>query len=501
MNRRMIWVAVIVHFMFCLTGKAQWIPQNIPPYITTLLTVDFTGSGVGVAGGYEITQDFWGRAIYTTDGGGTWTLAQLPDSTRSLVALQLFSQDEGYIAGARNVWPSARSQHGQSQSQVSDQRPLAIGVEAYLARIGLNRTDAYRGMFLATTNGGQTWFKKGSLPDSISYLTGSSFLDSKIGYVTGDASPGFGIASILKTVDGGNSWIRLTIPDSIVALRNISFRDSSVGLAVGYQYRNQAVCGTILRTSDGGSTWQGQEFTPVDNFTDVSFGGSTTAFAVGVYGQTGPFAGRGAIYKSADDGVSWYPLGYQPDSVIIEGVRFVKGTDTGIIYGERLPAENLPLSQFIARTTDQGVTWTESSIVPPSSSLLIGCKLMTSLIGYLCGGGDMTTGGLLLHTTNGGVMDVAGGNGPGALHLQLSQNYPNPFNPVTRIVYTLPQNSHVSLAVYDVLGRQVALAVDGNQSRGTHEAAIDASRLGSGVYFYRLSAGGYLLTRKMIVEK
>ena len=501
MNTKIIRVAVIAHFVFCFTGNAQWIPQNIPPYITTLLTVDFTGSGVGVAGGYEITQDFWGRAIYTTDGGGTWTHAQLPDSTRSLVALQLFSLDEGYIAGARNVQPSTSPQHGRSQRQMSHERPLAIGVGAYLGRIGLNQTGAYRGMFLATTNGGQTWFKKGSLPDSICYLMGSSFLDSKLGFVTGDASPESGIACILKTVDGGSSWMRLTIPDSIVALRNISFRDSSIGLAVGYQYRNQIVSGIILRTTDGGSTWQEQEFPPVDNFTDVSFGGSTTAFAVGVFSQTGPFAGRGAIYKSADDGVSWYPLGYQPDSVIIEGVKFVKGTDTGIIYGEELPGENLPWMTFVARTTDQGLSWTESSILPPSKGLLVGGKLMTPLIGYLCGGGDITTGGLLLHTTNGGVMDVAGGHGAGALNFVLSQNYPNPFNPVTRIVYTLPQNSHVSLAVYDVLGRQVTVAVDGYQSRGTHEAAIDASRLGSGVYFYRLSAGGYLLTRKMIVEK
>jgi len=81
----------------------------------------------------------------------------------------------------------------------------------------------------------------------------------------------------------------------------------------------------------------------------------------------------------------------------------------------------------------------------------------------------------------------------------LSQNYPNPFNPVTVIKYALPVDCQVRLEVYNILGQKVATLVDGNQKAGYKTAKWDASSFASGVYFYRLQAGGYTKTRKMIL--
>jgi hypothetical protein len=79
--------------------------------------------------------------------------------------------------------------------------------------------------------------------------------------------------------------------------------------------------------------------------------------------------------------------------------------------------------------------------------------------------------------------------------------YPNPFNPFTEIVYTLPRTQPVSLKVFDLLGREVSVLSEGLQTAGVHRVTFDGSRLPSGVYLYRLDAGGTSQTKKMVLLK
>jgi len=83
----------------------------------------------------------------------------------------------------------------------------------------------------------------------------------------------------------------------------------------------------------------------------------------------------------------------------------------------------------------------------------------------------------------------------------LEQNYPNPFNPSTAIAYQLSAASEVTLEVFDVLGREVAVLVSEWQTQGNYKVTFDGSNLSSGLYFYRLSAGGFVATKKMILTK
>jgi hypothetical protein len=83
----------------------------------------------------------------------------------------------------------------------------------------------------------------------------------------------------------------------------------------------------------------------------------------------------------------------------------------------------------------------------------------------------------------------------------LMENYPNPFNPTTRINYQLKVTGHVTLKVYDILGREVTTLVDESQESGIHYTTFDGTRLASGVYFYRLTAPGVNQMRKMMLTK
>ena len=83
--------------------------------------------------------------------------------------------------------------------------------------------------------------------------------------------------------------------------------------------------------------------------------------------------------------------------------------------------------------------------------------------------------------------------------VRLEQNYPNPFNPSTTIQYSLPLRSRVTLSAFNTLGQLIATLVDGTEEAGYHEARFDATGLASGVYFYRLRAGEYEETKKLII--
>ncbi len=87
------------------------------------------------------------------------------------------------------------------------------------------------------------------------------------------------------------------------------------------------------------------------------------------------------------------------------------------------------------------------------------------------------------------------------LAYSLSQNYPNPFNPVTDISYSVPRAEKVSLRIFNLLGQEVAVLVDGMKPAGTYKVSFDGSQLPSGIYMYRLETDGYTMSKKMVLMK
>jgi len=151
---------------------------------------------------------------------------------------------------------------------------------------------------------------------------------------------------------------------------------------------------------------------------------------------------------------------------------------------------------IILRTTDAGATWV--SQLSGTTETLFDVFFTDGKTGTAVG-----VRGTILHTTTGGIVTSAKDHKETSIPVQLmlTQNYPNPFNPSTTIEFALPQSGFVMLKVYNVLGEEVATLIAGEHPAGTFKATWDASDMPSGVYFYRLSAGEYVETKKAVLMR
>jgi hypothetical protein len=148
------------------------------------------------------------------------------------------------------------------------------------------------------------------------------------------------------------------------------------------------------------------------------------------------------------------------------------------------------------------VPWSAISmgfVVSSSPTTIVTSVVGQGFVGMMLGANTIVETGFLADTLfRTAVTSVAEG-GVVPTEFALRQNYPNPFNPSTTIRFELPKTSHVSLTVYDVLGREVVMLVQDEKDAGVHEVRFDGSNLASGVYFYRLQAGDFVRTNKLVI--
>ncbi|MBP6671578.1 MAG: T9SS type A sorting domain-containing protein, partial [Bacteroidetes bacterium] len=151
-------------------------------------------------------------------------------------------------------------------------------------------------------------------------------------------------------------------------------------------------------------------------------------------------------------------------------------------------------NSWVYVTTDGGTTWTKTA--GPTGILAL--YFVNQSVGFAVG-----PSGLIAKTVNGSgvlaVNEINSGNIPGQFLLE--QNYPNPFNPSTNIEYQIPNQTRVSISVYDALGRIVATLVNDVKEAGVHTVPFNGSGLASGMYLYRLTAGGMSEMKRMMLVK
>jgi hypothetical protein len=215
----------------------------------------------------------------------------------------------------------------------------------------------------------------------------------------------------------------------------------------------------------------------------------------------------GKIIKTTNGGASWQDLQYG-SGIILRRVYF-NDVNTGYICGD---------SGRIYRTSNGGLNWSLQQ--SPVNGVLNNMCFPTAAIGYAIGSGYSEGISIILKTTNGGSVSVQNISTEIPSAYSLGQNYPNPFNPITKIKFSVPQvrrlfggsfphvssggyplGHPVALKVYNIMGREVQTLVNERLQPGTYEVRFDGSRLTSGVYFYKLITDGFTETKKMLMIK
>jgi photosystem II stability/assembly factor-like uncharacterized protein len=407
-----------------------------------------------------------GNTLYTSydgvlrsfDNGNTWSFRNTGLTTLSI--RKLFANNS-YVFAATGEGMSYSSNNGQTWSVVYD--TLVKGTPqsfAYLNNSYFCATDF--GLFKSTNNGIGWSDIKGSFqawgPDD--NILGSAFGQLYL------YSP---LLGILRSSNLGTNWVLL--PQYLGGDVRSFVQNSSFLFA--------ATTNGVFRSSNLGNNW-----TAVDSglnaldITDIASTGSQI-YCITSYD----------VLKSDNNGDNWYSVRNNIPSSNIYALT----VNNGNIYVARR-------YDGVYMSSNGGANWN-----------LIADGLVNSYVGSLAANDRYIFAGTLAYVNSahesgvyrldtGIVVSVPGVvNTP--LRYSLSQNYPNPFNPATNIKFDIPENSFVRLVIYDIEGREVAVPVNESKHPGSYTIKFDGTNLSSGVYFFRLEAGDYTETKKMVLIK
>ncbi len=436
--------SVILLFVLISTSLAQW------QRIQTLPSWTYFGGCIDALGdNFAVFTKTSGQLLITSDAGQTWTTKNLPFADL-VVDISLVSNNIFFIA------------------------TYEIGGTV--------------GNFYKTTDGGNTWT---SILSS-SGLTGCGnyirmFSETK-GIAMGDGpfvsvSPYvLSIKALFLKTTNGEDWQQNNSAEvgfSGDSWRRIDFVDENNG----YFYRSGISPELLLKTTDGGITWTNTNFRENGRGWMVKFYSKDYGF---VYDYD--YVNRiNLIDRTTNGGVDWQTMN-------IAGM----GRINDIEYVHSKPAYVwLGASTILYFSADSGKTWTQK-IVSDGTERFEDIVFPTKKTGWA-----LTTTGLYYTNNNGGVATNVTQEKNLPSSFQLFQNYPNPFNPETIIRFQVSELSFVTLKVYDMLGREVALLVNEFRQPGIHNSTFNINNysLPSGTYFYRLTAGDYSSTQKMVLLK
>jgi photosystem II stability/assembly factor-like uncharacterized protein len=366
--------------------------------------------------------------------------------------------------------------------------------------------------FWTTTNSGLKWNIQGLCNNNYfeaprTFIRSVYAKDSLTIYRTrGDGYAGFGYTGLIQVSnDGGQTW-GTSLSQIYAEYYKIGGAGSSILCSVG----------KIIKNS--GSGWVDYLSIPQTNLNDFHFINETTGIILSrTYTQN-----IRKIHTTTNNGLNWseQQIGRNINNVFLRNTgmgmiccdsgRVLKTTNFGFNWMEFTTPTNRNLRSVFMMSDNTiwtvgtngamlysingGINWTLATVY--TASTLNKIIFTDNNTGYAVG--DYAT---ILKTTDGGLTFSSNGSSENPSSFKVEQNYPNPFNPETSIKFSLPSKTNVKLEIFDVTGKLVEILTDKEYPVGLFSLTWDASNYSSGFYFYKITAGVFTESKKMILLK
>jgi photosystem II stability/assembly factor-like uncharacterized protein len=411
--------------------------------------------------------------LYVGSACSQWVQQPSP-TTHELDGIKFFNDKYGIIAGSEVILTSNDSGNTWNLQEFPNWYLGGCDFQSRDSIWVVGGTLPYQNLIIKSTNGGLNW-NVIDTSGANSICQAVFFKDQLHGWICGGETGAAGTGWIRRTINGGETWQEIDLDSSFIT--DVFFVNTLDGWAT-------SEFGQLYKSTDGGQSWNlnirigNQEPMRKIFFTTVDSGWSV-----------GGISGDQIIARTTDAGIDWTVEDTSINGSSLHGLWFTDSQNGWTVGGANSGLK-------ILRTTNGGVSWLkqEQPLPPFTISYFESVYMLNSMTGFVVG-----DSGVILKTTNGGLSDVNFESFNTPKKFELYQNYPNPFNPSTVISYSIPNDNFITLRVFDALGREIKTLVNGYQRTGKHSVTFKAENLPSGVYFYRLEAGNFSKTKKLVL--
>jgi photosystem II stability/assembly factor-like uncharacterized protein len=461
------------------------------------------------------------HVMYAIDGPNMWTQSFTTTSQIWVLQVAPSSQQTIYAgsgaAGGTGVWKSTNDginwmQMNNGLTNTVIQALSVSKTNPNIVMVGSTNTGTSPGIY-RTTDGGSNWtLVNNGITDTLAIQALEiDPVNPNIAYVgiftgTGNASVG-----LYKTTNGGQNWF--------AANTGIGANKNMLAIAINPLNTNVVYCGTsfmlpnppgtgptfVYKSVDAGATWTNMSTGLPPLTTDINpirvlavSNADTSVVIAGLFMNT---TTNGGLFVSTNGGNSWIKKHNGMPSIagtLIRAAIIRPGSSTEFFVGL-----DGGTNKAVWRTIDGGNLWTQflgGPMIASHSIRALGFRTLADSTLYAGVANTTGTGnGILEYTWI--PVGITGNNGKIPKDFALYQNYPNPFNPVTNILFDIPKENFVTLKVYDIRGKEVKTLAAENRQAGSYNITFNAAALASGVYFYKLTAGDFARTMKMVLVK